>query len=75
MIDEGAAVGCAKRRDALCFAWFMLEQISVPALNTSAKIMREGSEPAKTLPLQALWDIHQSLSMRMDMKEPLELIP
>ena len=73
MIDEGAAVGCAKPRDALCFAWFMLEQISVPALNTSAKIMREGSEPAKTLPLQALWDIRQSLSMRMDMKEPLEL--
>ena len=37
----------------------MLEQISVPALNTCAKMLREGSEPAKTLLLQALLDIHQ----------------
>ena len=27
---EGAAVACAKRRDALCFVRFMIEQISVP---------------------------------------------
>ena len=29
--QEGAAVACAKRRDALCFIRFMIEQISVPA--------------------------------------------
>ena len=34
IIQEGAAVACAKRRDALCFIRFMMEQISVPALNT-----------------------------------------
>ena len=32
--QEGAAIACAKRRDALCFIRFMIEQISVPALNT-----------------------------------------
>ena len=32
MTQEGAAVACAKRRDALCFVRFMIEQISVPAL-------------------------------------------
>ena len=32
--QEGAAVACAKRRDALCFIRFMIDQISVPALNT-----------------------------------------
>ena len=31
IIKEGAAVACAKRRDALCFIRFMMEQISVPA--------------------------------------------
>ena len=36
MICEGAALACAKRRDALCFVRLMLEQISVPALNTCA---------------------------------------
>ena len=34
IVQEGAAVACAKRRDALCFIRFMMEQISVPALNT-----------------------------------------
>ena len=29
MINEGVAVACAKRRGALCFVRFMLEQISV----------------------------------------------
>ena len=38
MICEGVAVAYAKRRDALCFVRFMLEQISVPALDTSAKM-------------------------------------
>ena len=37
MICAGAAVACAKRRDALCFVRFMLEEMSVPALNTCAK--------------------------------------
>ena len=47
IIQEGAAVACAKRRDALCFIRFMIEQISVPALNTCVKRLREGDERAK----------------------------
>ena len=47
MISEGAAVACAKRRDAFCFLRFMLEQISVPALITCAKKLRDGSELAR----------------------------
>ena len=35
--QEGAAVPCAKRRDALCFIRFMIGQISVPALNTRSR--------------------------------------
>ena len=52
--QEGAAVACAKRRDALCFIRFLIEQISVPALNTCAKMLREGDERAKALLLLAL---------------------
>ena len=37
--QEGAAVACAKRRDALCFIRFMIEQLSVPALNTCVKML------------------------------------
>ena len=37
IIQEGAAVACAKRRDALCFIRFMVEQISVPALSECRK--------------------------------------
>ena len=48
IIQEGMAVACAKRRDALCFIRFMIEQISVPALNTCVKMLREGDERAKT---------------------------
>ena len=44
MTQEGAAVACAKRRDALSFTRFKLEQISVPALNTCVKKLREGEE-------------------------------
>ena len=33
MTQEGAAVACTKRRDALCFIRFLIEQISEPALN------------------------------------------
>ena len=58
--QEGAAVVCAKRRDALCFIRFTIEQISVPALNTCVKMLREGDERAKALLLLALLDIHQS---------------
>ena len=58
MICERTAVACAKRRDTLCFVRFMLEKMSVPALNTCAKILREGSGLAKTLLLQALLDNH-----------------
>ena len=56
--QEGAAVACAKRRDALFLIRFMIEQISVPALNTCGKILREGYERAKALLLLALLDIH-----------------
>ena len=73
MICEGAAVVCAKWREALCFVRFMLEQISAPALNTCVKMLREDSDLARTLLLQALLDIHQSKPMRMNMKEPVEL--
>ena len=73
--QEGAAVACAKRRDALCFIQFMKEQISVPALNTCVKMLREGNERAKALLLLALLDIHKSMPMRVNMKEPVELEP
>ena len=59
MIQEGAAVVCAKRRDALCFLRFMIEQISVPALNRCIKMLREGDERAKALLLLALLDMQQ----------------
>ena len=75
MTQEGAAVACAKRRDALCFIRFMIEQFSVPALNTCVKMLREGDERAKALLLIALLDIHQSKPMRVNMKEPVELDP
>ena len=75
LTQEGAAVACAKRRDALCFIRFMLEHISVPALNTCAKMLKEGDERAKTLLLLALLDIHQSKPMRVNMKESVELEP
>ena len=70
---ERAAVACAKWRDALCFIRFMIEQISVPALNTCVKMLRESDERAKALLLLALLDIHQSKPMRVNMKEPVEL--
>ena len=71
--QEGVAVACAKRRDALCFIRFIIEQISVPALNTGGKILRGGDERAIALLLLALLDIHQSRPMRVNMKEPVEL--
>ena len=73
--QEGAAVACAKRRDALCFIRFLIEQISVPALNTCAKMLREGDERAKALLLLALLEMHQSKPMRVNMKEHEELEP
>ena len=36
-------------------------------------MLREGSELAKTLLLQALLDIHQSKPILVNMKEPVEL--
>ena len=65
--QEEAAKACAKRREALCFFRFMIEQNSVPA--------REGDERAKALLLLALLDMHQSKPMRVNMKEPVELEP
>ena len=75
IIQEGAAVACAKWRDALCFIRFMIEQISVSALNTCVKLLREGDERAKALLLLALLDMQQSKPMRVNMKEPEELEP
>ena len=51
----------------------MIEQISVPALTTCVKMLREGDERAKALLLRALLDIHQSKPMRVNMKESVEL--
>ena len=75
MTQEGATVACTKRRDALCFVRFMIEQISVPALNICVKMLREGRERAKTSLLLALLDINQSKPMQTNMKEPVELEP
>ena len=75
IIQEGMAVACAKRRDALCFIRFLIEQISVPALNTCVKMLREGDEQAKASLLLALLEMHQSKPMRVNMKEPEELEP
>ena len=73
--QEGAAVACAKRRDALCFIRFMSEQISVPALNNCVKMLREDDERAKALLLLALLDIHQRKPMQVNLKKPIELEP
>ena len=73
--QEGAAVACAKRRDALCFIRFMIERNSVPALNTCVKMLREGDERVRALLLLSLLDIHRSKPMRVNMKEPVELEP
>ena len=75
IIQEAMAVACAKRRDALCFIRFLIEQISVPALNTCVKMLRKGDERAKALLLLALLEMHQSKPMRVNMKEPEELEP
>ena len=75
IVQEGAAVACAKRRDALCFIRFLIEQISVPALNTCVKMLSEGDERTKALFLLALLDMQQSKPMRVNMKEPEELEP
>ena len=69
MINEGAAVACANRRDALCFVRFILEQLSEPALITCAKTLREGSELVNTLLSQVLMDINQGRPMRVNMKK------
>ena len=73
IIQEGMAVACAKRRDALCFIRFMIELISVPALNTCVKMLREGDGRAKALLLLALLEMHQSKPMRVNMKKTEEL--
>ena len=60
MTQEGATIACAKRRDAPCFIRFMIEQMSVPTLNTCVKMLKEGDERAKALLLLALLDMHKS---------------
>ena len=54
---------------------FMLEEISVPAMNTCAKTLREGNDRAKTLFLQAGVDKHQSKPMRVNMKVTAPSVP
>ena len=66
IIQEGMAVACAKRRDALCFIRFLIEQLSVAALKTCVKMLKEGDERAKALLLLALLDMHQSKPMRVN---------
>ena len=73
MTQEGSAVACAKRKDALCCVRYMIEQVSRPALNTCVKMLREGDERAKALLLLALLDIYQSKPMRVIMKDSVEL--
>ena len=68
--QEGVTVACAKRREALCFVRFMIEQISVPAVNTFVKMLRDGDERSKALFLLALLDIHQSKPMRVTLNQP-----
>ena len=75
MTQEGAAVACAKWRDALCFIRFKIELISVPALSTCVKMLGEGDERTKALLLLALLDVYQSKPMRINMNEPVELEP
>ena len=75
IVQEGAAVACAKRRDALCFIRFLIEQISVPALSTCVKMLKEGDERTKAMFLLAMLDMQQSKPMRVNMKEPEELEP
>ena len=53
----------------------MIQQISVPALNTCVKMLREGDERAKALLLLALLDMQQSKPMRVKLKELEELEP
>ena len=45
----------------------------MPALNTCAKMLKEDSDLARTLLLQALLDIHQSKPLRVNMKKTKEL--
>ena len=59
----------------LCFIRFLIEQISVPALNTCVKMLREGDERTKALFLLAMLEMQQSKPMRVNMKEPEELEP
>ena len=53
----------------------MIEESSVPALNTCVKMLGEGDERAKALLLLALLDIYQSKPRRVNMKESVELKP
>ena len=57
------------------FIRFMIGRISVPALITCFKMLREGEERVRALLLLALLDMHQSKPMRKNMKEPVELEP
>ena len=69
----GSGVREAERRSL--FHPIHIKHISVPALNTCARMLIDGDEQAKALLLLALLDMHQSKPMRLNMKEPEELEP
>ena len=65
---EGAAVALVKRRDAPFYDRLLLKQMSSIALNTCARMLKEGSDLGKTLLLQAPLDIQHSEPLNLIMK-------
>ena len=49
--------------------------MSEPALNTCARLLKEGSGPGKTILLQAPVEFHQSKPLKKNVKEPVEVEP
>ena len=72
---EGAAVALVKRRDAPCNDRLLLKQMSSIALNTCARMLKEGSDLGKTLLLQAPLDIQHREPLKLNMKQPVENEP
>ena len=77
IIQEGMAVACAKRRDALCCILFMIEQISVPAewteLNLAPMRMRGRAEiPEASL---ILTSVKQELTVGGTLQTRTFLVP
>ena len=62
-------------RDALFCQILVRTNVGNSAKHLAEKIMNKGREPRQTLLIQALVDIHQRKSLKLNMKEPLELEP